>query len=78
MVMGGDFNLIRYASEKNNDNINQGLMDQFNMFIHLHQKMRAKKHMDQQTIKSCPWIEKPLKNQRNRLGPVFRKLSSQI
>jgi hypothetical protein len=29
---------------KTNDNINQGLMDQFNIFIHLHQKMRAKIH----------------------------------
>jgi exonuclease III len=37
VVMGGDFNLIRQASEKNNDNINQGMVDMFNMFIDLHQ-----------------------------------------
>jgi hypothetical protein len=37
VVMGGDFNLIRQASEKNNDNINQGMVDMFNMLIDLHQ-----------------------------------------
>jgi exonuclease III len=37
MVLGGDINLIRLANEKNNGNINQGLMDRFNMFIDLHQ-----------------------------------------
>jgi hypothetical protein len=35
-VLGGDFNLIRMGSEKNNDNVNVGLMDRFNMFIDLH------------------------------------------
>jgi exonuclease III len=37
LVFGGDFNLIRHAKEKNNENINQNLMDRFNMFIDLHQ-----------------------------------------
>jgi hypothetical protein len=37
MVFGGDFNIIRHAKEKNNKNINQNLMDRFNMFIDLHQ-----------------------------------------
>jgi hypothetical protein len=37
VVMGGDFNLFRSPSENNNDNINQGLMDKFKMFIELHQ-----------------------------------------
>jgi hypothetical protein len=37
VVLGGNFNLIRFASDKNNDNINQPLMDKFNMFIDLHQ-----------------------------------------
>jgi hypothetical protein len=33
---GGDFNLIRRAEDKNNDNLNYSLMDWFNMFIDLH------------------------------------------
>jgi exonuclease III len=37
IVFGGDFNLIRQASENNNSNINVGLMDKFNMFIDLRQ-----------------------------------------
>jgi hypothetical protein len=37
VVIGGDFNLIRQANEKNTRNINQTLMDKFNMFIDLHQ-----------------------------------------
>jgi hypothetical protein len=37
ICVGGDFNLIRQANEKNNSNINMGLMEKFNMFIDLHQ-----------------------------------------
>jgi hypothetical protein len=37
MVLGGDFNLIRHASDKNKGSINQRLMDKFNIFIDLHQ-----------------------------------------
>jgi hypothetical protein len=37
LVFGGDFNLIRNAQEKNNGNLNYGLMDRFNMFKDLHQ-----------------------------------------
>lgn len=33
LVIGGDFNLIRSDKDKNNDNINKGLMDAFNSFI---------------------------------------------
>jgi hypothetical protein len=36
MVFGGDFNLIRSAKEKNTPNMNQALIDKFNMFIDLH------------------------------------------
>lgn len=32
-IMGGDFNLIRFASEKSSDNVDQGKMDMFNKFI---------------------------------------------
>jgi hypothetical protein len=37
LVFGGDFNLIRHRDERNTDNVNQDLMDRFNMFIDLHQ-----------------------------------------
>jgi hypothetical protein len=37
LVRGGDLNLIRTASNKNNCNVNPGLMNMFNMFIDLHQ-----------------------------------------
>jgi hypothetical protein len=37
VVMGGDFNLIREAGDKNNANLNLGLIERFNMFIDLHQ-----------------------------------------
>jgi hypothetical protein len=37
IVLGGDFNIIRHTNEKNNSNINVGLMDKFNMFIDLRQ-----------------------------------------
>jgi hypothetical protein len=37
VVLGVDFNTIRWINEKNNDNVNQGLMDIFNMFINLYQ-----------------------------------------
>jgi exonuclease III len=37
VVLGGDFNLIRSAKDKNNSNINQRLMDKFNLFIDLYQ-----------------------------------------
>jgi hypothetical protein len=40
MVMGGDFNLIRHYSDKNNKNVNQDLMDVFNMFIHQLQEIK--------------------------------------
>lgn len=33
VVVGGDFNLIRYAWEKSTDNLDQGWMDAFNLFI---------------------------------------------
>jgi exonuclease III len=35
LVFGGDSNLIRDSSEKNSSNLNQALMDKFNMFIDL-------------------------------------------
>jgi endonuclease/exonuclease/phosphatase family metal-dependent hydrolase len=35
--LGGDFNVIRHLGEKNNDNVNQSLMDILNMFIDAHQ-----------------------------------------
>jgi hypothetical protein len=37
LVFSGDFNLIRVAKDKSNGNINQGLVDRFNMFIDLHE-----------------------------------------
>jgi hypothetical protein len=37
LVIGRDFNLIRQGSDKNNGNVNQGLINKFNMFIGLHQ-----------------------------------------
>ena len=33
VLIGGDFNLIRWPREKNNDNLHVGLMDMFNSFI---------------------------------------------
>jgi exonuclease III len=33
IMIGGDFNLIRDASEKNNDNINQSWVDKFNNWV---------------------------------------------
>jgi hypothetical protein len=35
LLLGGDFNLIRFTEDKNNNNLDQALMDKFNMFIHL-------------------------------------------
>jgi hypothetical protein len=32
-VLAGDFNIYRYASEKNNNNINWAAMDEFNAWI---------------------------------------------
>jgi hypothetical protein len=43
LVFGGDFNLIRDSSEKNSGNLNQALMDKFNMFIDLHQLQELKR-----------------------------------
>jgi hypothetical protein len=37
LLLGGDFNLIRFVEDKNNNNLDQTLMDKFNMFIDLHQ-----------------------------------------
>jgi hypothetical protein len=37
LVLGANFNLIRSSRDKNNNNINEALMDKFNMFIDLHQ-----------------------------------------
>jgi hypothetical protein len=37
ILLGGDFNLIRFAEDKNNSNIDQSLMDRFNIFIDLHE-----------------------------------------
>jgi hypothetical protein len=37
LVFGRDFILIRHASDKNSPNVNQDLMDRFNMCIELHQ-----------------------------------------
>jgi hypothetical protein len=37
LLLGGDFNLIRFTEDKNNSNLDQNLMDKFNMFIDLHQ-----------------------------------------
>jgi hypothetical protein len=36
-LIGGDFNLIRAMGDKNNDNIDVGLMTLFNDFIDFHQ-----------------------------------------
>jgi hypothetical protein len=44
LVMGGDFNLIRHMNDKNNDNVNQELMDRFNMFINLHQLQEIRRN----------------------------------
>jgi endonuclease/exonuclease/phosphatase (EEP) superfamily protein YafD len=33
LIMGGDFNLIRFAWKKSSDNVNQFLMTMFNDFI---------------------------------------------
>jgi hypothetical protein len=52
---GGDFNLIRQASEKNNDNINQDLVDRFNMFIDLLQLQEIRGSGPKYT-----WINKQL------------------
>jgi exonuclease III len=43
LVFGGDFNLIRDSSEKNSSNLNQALMNKFNMFIDLHQLQKLKR-----------------------------------
>jgi exonuclease III len=42
VVLGGDFNLIREVGDKNNTNLNLGLMERFNRFIDLyqHQELR--------------------------------------
>jgi hypothetical protein len=40
----GDFNLIRSAKDKNTPNVNQTLIDKFNMFIDLHQLKEIKRH----------------------------------
>jgi hypothetical protein len=37
LLLGGDFNLIRFIEDKNNSNLDQALMDKFNMFIDLFQ-----------------------------------------
>jgi hypothetical protein len=42
VVFGGDLNLIRIPEEKNNGNMNQGLMDRFNMFIDFHQLQKIR------------------------------------
>jgi hypothetical protein len=59
VVMGGDFNLIRQASEKSNENINQGLMDRFNIIIDLHQL--------QEIRRNGPWYTWSNK----QLGPIM-------
>jgi hypothetical protein len=53
VVMGSDFNLFRSPSENNNDNINQGLMDKFKMFIELHQLQEIRRSDSKYT-----WINK--------------------
>jgi hypothetical protein len=42
IVMGGDFNLIRGRGDKNNQNINWGLVDLFNEFIADHRLQELK------------------------------------
>jgi exonuclease III len=42
IVMGGDFNLIRGRGDKNNQNINWGMVDLFNEFIAYHQLQELK------------------------------------
>jgi hypothetical protein len=37
LLLVGDFNLIRFTKDKNNSNLDQALMDKFNMFIDLFQ-----------------------------------------
>jgi len=43
LVIGGDFNLIREMSDKNSDNIDFRLIDQFNSFIGDHQLRELKR-----------------------------------
>jgi hypothetical protein len=43
LVIGGDFNLITQGSDKNNGNVNQGLINKLNMFIDLHQLQEIKR-----------------------------------
>jgi hypothetical protein len=59
VMMGGDFNLIRQASDKSNENINQGLMDRFNIIIDLHQL--------QEIRRNGPWYTWSNK----QLGPIM-------
>jgi hypothetical protein len=45
LVLGGwDFNLIRHSREKNNCNVNQNLMDHFNMFIDAYQLQEIRRN----------------------------------
>lgn len=42
-IIGGDFNLIRDTLDKNSDNIDFRLIDQFNSFIGDHQLRKLKR-----------------------------------
>jgi hypothetical protein len=52
VVMGGDFNLIRSSNEKNNENLNLGLMERFNMFIEVHQLQELRRSGPRYTWKN--------------------------
>jgi hypothetical protein len=43
LIIGGDFNLIREISDKNSDNIDFNLIDQFNSFIGDHELRELKR-----------------------------------
>jgi hypothetical protein len=43
VLLDGDFNLIRFAEDKNNNNLDQNLMDKLNLFIGLHQLLEIRR-----------------------------------
>jgi exonuclease III len=62
VVHGGDFNMIRLTGDKNNGNINVGLMDKFNMFVDLHQLHELRRRGPRYT-----WTNK-------RMNPIMANL----
>jgi endonuclease/exonuclease/phosphatase family metal-dependent hydrolase len=55
VMLVGDFNVIRHSSEKNNSNVNQNLMDKFNMFIDAHRLQEIRRNGPKYT-----WTNKQL------------------